>query len=95
MMSVSITEDIKSVSDLKKKTNEIFRQMHRTGRPIIVTVNGKPDAVLLDVEVFEKKLKALNLGILLAEAETEIKKGRIRPARNFLRELKHSAKVPR
>lgn len=95
MMSISITEDIKSVSDLKKKTNEIFRQMHRTGRPIIVTVNGKPDAVLLDVEVFEKKLKTLNLSILLAEAETEIKKGRIRPARNFLRELKHSAKVPR
>lgn len=95
MMSISITEDIKSVSELKKKTNEIFRQMHRTGRPIIVTVNGKPDAVLLDVEVFEKKLKTLNLGILLAEAETEIKKGRIRPARNFLRELKHSAKVPR
>lgn len=94
-MSISITEDIKSVSELKKKTNEIFRQMHRTGRPIIVTVNGKPDAVLLDVEVFEKKLKTLNLGILLAEAETEIKKGRIRPARNFLRELKHSAKVPR
>ena len=48
-------EDIKSVSDLKKKTNEIFKQMHRTGRPIIVTVNGKPDAVLLDVEIFERK----------------------------------------
>ena len=53
-MSFSITEDIKTVSDLKKKTSEIFKQMHQTGRPIIVTVNGKPDAVLLDVEVFEK-----------------------------------------
>ncbi|GAH71931.1 unnamed protein product, partial [marine sediment metagenome] len=41
-MSVSITEDIKSVSDLKKNTHEIFEQMHCTGRPIIVTVNGKP-----------------------------------------------------
>ena len=50
-MSINISEDIKSVSDLKKKTNAIFKQMHNTGRPIIVTVNGKPDAVLLDVEV--------------------------------------------
>ena len=41
-MSIHITEDIKSVSDLKKKTREIFKQIHRTGRPIIVTVNGKP-----------------------------------------------------
>lgn len=94
-MSVSITEDIKTVSDLKKKTNAIFKQIHRTGRPVIVTVNGKPDAVLLDVEVFEKKLKAFNLGILLSEAEAEVKEGRIRPARDFLRELKQSAKIPR
>ena len=56
-MSISIKEDITSVSDLKKRTNEILKQMHRTGRPIIVTVNGKPEAVLLDVEVFERKLK--------------------------------------
>ena len=34
-------EDIKTVSELKKKTNEIFSQMHKTGRPIVVTVNGK------------------------------------------------------
>jgi prevent-host-death family protein len=93
-MSLSISEDIKSVSDLKKKTREIFRQIHHTGRPIIVTVNGKPDAVLLDVEVFEKKLKSLNLGILLAEAETDVKKGRIRKARDFLKEFKESAKIP-
>ena len=88
-MSISITEDIKSVSDLKKKTNEIFKQIHRTGRPIVITVNGKPDAVLLDIEVFESKLNALNLGVLLVEAETEVKEGRIRPARDFLRNLKH------
>ncbi len=93
-MSFSISEDIKSVSDLKKKTNEIFRQLHETGRPIIVTVNGKPDAVLLDVEVFEKKLKSLNLGILLAEAEADVKQGDIREARAFIKEFKKGAKVP-
>jgi prevent-host-death family protein len=92
-MSLSISEDIKSVSDLKKKTNEIFRQMHNTGRPIIVTVNGKPDAVLLDVDVFEKKLKSLNLGMLLTEAEKDATEGRTRNARDFMKELKKGAKV--
>jgi prevent-host-death family protein len=94
-MSVSLTEDIKSVTDLKKNTNEIFKQLHRTGRPVIVTVNGKPDAVLLDVDVFEKKLKALNIGLLLSEAEDDITKGRTRPAKNFLREFRRSAKISR
>jgi len=92
-MSLSISEDIKSVSDLKKKTNEIFRQMHHTGRPIIVTVNGKPDAVLLDAEVFERKLKSLNIGMQLAEAEKDVAEGRTRAARNFLKEFKKGAKV--
>ena len=92
-MSVSITEDIKTVSDLKTKTGDVFRQLHRTGRPIIVTVNGKPDAVLINVEVFEKKLKALNLGALIAEAETDVKERRTRPAREFLREIKRSTKA--
>jgi prevent-host-death family protein len=90
---LSISKDIKSVSDLKKKTNEIFRQLHHTGRPIIVTVNGRPDAVLLDVEVFEKKLNSLNLGLLLTEAESDLREHRTRDARTFLKELKGSAKV--
>ena len=92
-MPLSITEDIKTVSYLKTKTGDVFRQLHRTGRPIIVTVNGKPDAVLINVEVFEKKLKALNLGALIAEAETDVKERRTRPAREFLREIKRSTKA--
>jgi prevent-host-death family protein len=92
-MPLSITEDIKTVSDLKKKTGDVFKQLHRTGRPIIVTVNGKPDAVLINVEVFEKKLKALNLSALIAEAETDVKERRTRPVREFLKELKRSAKA--
>ncbi|MBI4619209.1 MAG: type II toxin-antitoxin system Phd/YefM family antitoxin [Desulfobacterales bacterium] len=92
-MSLIISEDIKSVSELKKKTNEIFRQMHHTGRPIIVTVNGKPDAVLLDVEVFEKKLRSLNLGVLLAEAENDVREDRTRDARDFMKEFQEGAKV--
>ena len=92
-MVVSLTEDIKSVSELKKNTNDIFEQMHRTGRPIVITVNGKPDVVLMDVEVFEKKLRALNLSVLLAEAEIDVREGRTRPARDFLAELKREQKA--
>ena len=85
--------NIRTVSDLKKKTSEILRQMHHTESPIIITVNGKADAVLLGVDVFERKLKALDIGVLLADAETDVKEGRIRPVRDFLKELKNGAKV--
>jgi len=58
-MALSLIDDIKSLSEFKKKTREVFDQLHRTGRPVIVTVNGRPDVVLLDAVVFERKLKAL------------------------------------
>ena len=92
-MSFSITEDFKTISDLKKKTNEIFKQIHQTGRPVIITVNGKPNAVLLDVGTFERKIQALNLGALLLEAENDMKKGLVRPARDFLEEIKNSVEI--
>lgn len=92
-MPLSISEDIKTVSDLKKNTNEIFKHIHDSGRPVIITVNGKPDAILLDVDVFEKKLKALNLGLLLAPAEQDVKEGRTKDAQSFLKEFKKIAKI--
>lgn len=94
-MTVSPTEDIKSVSDLKKHMRAIFDHLHQSGRPVVVTVNGRADVVLLDAAVFEQKLKALNLGHLLAAAETDVRAGRTRPARAFVKSLKRARKLPR
>ena len=47
-MAIRPTDDIRSVTDLKRKTREILDQIHKTGRPVILTVNGKADAVLMD-----------------------------------------------
>lgn len=79
-MTFDITEDIRPVSELKRKTKEILAQVHRTGRPLVITVNGRPDVVLIDAEVFQAKLKAFNLQRLLAEAEEDVKAGRLQEA---------------
>ncbi len=45
---LSITEDILSITELKRNTNSILKQLHNTGRPVILTVNGKAEAVFID-----------------------------------------------
>ena len=45
-MPLSLTEDIRSITDLKRHTREIIDQIHQTGRPVILTVNGRADAVI-------------------------------------------------
>ena len=92
MSQMSPSEDIRSVTDLKRNTRDILDHLHATGRPVILTVNGKADSVLLDVRVYEKHLQAGNLAKLLAPAERDVESGRTRPARTFLKEFKRAKK---
>ncbi len=94
-MVMKLIDDIRSVTELKRKTREILDQVRRTGRPVILTVNGKADAVLIDAKTFERHLSASNMVKLLAPAEEDVRAGHTRPVRSFLRELKSARKVSR
>jgi prevent-host-death family protein len=94
-MSLSPSEDIRSVTELKRKTKEILSQVHRTKRPVVLTVNGKADAVLMDTKTYERHLKAGNMARLLARAEEDITAGRTRPIRSFIKEFNRARKVSR
>lgn len=93
-MSLNFSEDTKTVSDLRRHTQEILEQVRRTRRPILLTVNGKADAVLIDAKTYQKQLKAMNLARLLSEGEEDIAAGHVRPARSFLREFRDAQKIP-
>ena len=94
MSQMSPSEDIRSVTDLKRHTREILDHLHASGRPVILTVNGRADSVLLDVRVYEKYLQAANLAKLIAPAEQDVESGRTRPAGDFVKELKRAQKIP-
>jgi len=89
------SEDIRSVTDLKRKTKEILNQVHRTHRPVVLTVNGKADAVLMDTKTYEKHLRASNMMRLLIQAEEDVAAGRTRSMRSFLKEFKYARKISR
>jgi prevent-host-death family protein len=92
-MSFNLSEDIRSVTDLKRHTREILQQVHKTGRPVVLTVNGRADAVLLDARTYEKHLSAFNLARLLAAGEEDVSAGRVRSARSVLRKFKNAHKI--
>lgn len=92
-MSINFSEDIRSVTDLKRHTRDILTQVHQTGRPVVLTVNGKADAVLIDAKIYEKHLKASNLSRLLIPAEREVLLKQTRLARSFLKDFKNARKI--
>ena len=92
-MNISYKEDILPVSELKKNTRRILEQVRRNQRPVILTVNGKASSVLIDVDSYEKQMKALNLSSLLLQAEKDIKDSKIRPVDSFLEEFKREQNI--
>jgi len=83
-MSISLTEDFRTVDELAGQAQEILEQIRQTGRPIAITVDGKPAAVLLGAAQYEWLLHLLNLSRSLHEAEADIQAGRVRPIEEFL-----------
>ena len=71
-MTINFKEDILPVSELKKNTRRVLEQVNKTQRPVILTVNGKANSVLIDVESYDKQRRAADLAHLLLEAEKNI-----------------------
>jgi prevent-host-death family protein len=67
---------IEPVTVLKTRSAELIRQARETGQPIIITQNGKPTAVLQDVESFQSQRAALTLLKIMAKGDQELNAGK-------------------
>ncbi len=73
---MDISSDIKPVSFLKSHAADILKQINETHRPIVITQNGEPRAVLQDPESYDNMRKAIGLLKLISQGEEDIKKGK-------------------
>jgi prevent-host-death family protein len=92
-MGISLTRDIRSITDLKRNTNSLLEQVRKTNRPLVLTVNGKAEAVLLGADEFERISNAFTLLKSLVPAEEDVREGRYKEARAFFKEFRHAKKI--
>jgi len=81
-----MNQDTHSLSDFKRHTSEFMEQLEETGRPVVLTVNGKAKLVVQDAESYQKMIEALEEAKTL-QAIAEMKAGKGRPAKEFFEEL--------
>lgn len=72
-----ITNDIRPVTYLKSKAADLLKQINDTHRPVIITQNGEPRAVLQDPKSFEDMRNAIGILKLLSQGEEDIKNGNV------------------
>ena len=79
MTQLTISQDIRPISDLKAKGSEIVTQTATTGRPVVLTRHGRSVAVVLAVDEYERLQQAAERGALveaLREGERDVEAGR-------------------
>ena len=84
---MKISSDIKSVTHLKSRAADMLKQVNETHRPIVITQNGEPRAVLQDPESYENMRNTIGLLKLIAQGEDDIHKGKVRKQDDVFSEL--------
>ena len=67
---------IEPVTALKARSSALIRRARESGRPIVITQNGKAAAVLEGIEAYERNRRALFLLKLLAVGDEELRRGK-------------------
>jgi prevent-host-death family protein len=95
---LDITTDIQSLTTFRRSSGDFMKQLRKSKRPMVLTVNGKAAAVVQDAEAYQRLLDIA----ARADAEEGIRqgledarKGKVRPAREFFAEFEATHGISR
>ncbi len=89
---MNISTDIKPVTYLKAKAADLLKQINETHRPVIITQNGEPRAVLQDPKSYENMRNAIGILKLISQGEGDIKSGRAKSQEDVFKDIEISLK---
>ena len=84
-------EDIRSLTDFQRNTKSHLRRLKNTGRPEVLTVNGKAELIVQSAAAYEETLDAIR-GI--QRGLDAMKAGTGKPLRVALDEIRAKHKIP-
>lgn len=81
-------ESIRPSADLRNHYNEISNLCRETRQPVIITVNGRGDTAVLNLQDYRKMAAELELLRALADAENDVAQGRVAPVEETFESLR-------
>ncbi|MGO9455376.1 MAG: type II toxin-antitoxin system Phd/YefM family antitoxin [Candidatus Binataceae bacterium] len=95
---LDITKDIQSLTTFRRNSGEFIKEMKKSKRPVVLTVNGKAEAVVQDAESYQRLLDTAaraDVYEAIRQGADDIAHGRTRPARKAFSELRRRHGVSR
>ena len=72
---IDVTQDIHSMTAFKRNSTGLMKRMKRTGRPLILTVNGKAEAVVINAAAYQEVAEQLDTMASIRRGLAQAKKG--------------------
>lgn len=94
---MKLSRDIQSLSVFKRDSSKYLKQIKKTGEPLVLTVNGKAAAVVLDPDSYETYLREKDWQdtmTALRQAREDVKAGRVQDAEEFFGEFEERHGIP-
>ena len=79
---------IRPSADIRNHYNEISRQCREERVPVILTVNGRGDTAVLGLQDYYQMKSELELLRTLAEADEDVKTGRVAPIQDTFDDIR-------
>lgn len=95
---IDITKDIQPLTTFRNNSVKMMQRLKKTKRPIIITINGKPEAVLQSAAEYQR---LLDIAAHADEKEAirqsleDMRKGRTRPVNEVFDEMRKKYDIPR
>ena len=94
---IDITSDIQSLTAFRRSSSEFLKQLKKTKRPVVLTVNGKAEAVVQDAAAYQRLLDIaarVNDIEAIRKGLEDVAHGRTRPAHVVFEEIARDYDIP-
>jgi len=95
---LDITKDIQSLTTFRRKSGAFLKHLKQSKRPVILTVNGKAEAIVQDAEAYQRLLDIAaraDVYEAIRQGLDDVAHGRTRPARQVFEEMRRLYGIPR
>lgn len=95
---LDITKDIQSLTTFRRRSGDFMKQIKKSKRPVVLTVNGKAAVVVQDAGAYQRLLDVAARADAkegVRQGMEDTRKGRIRPAGEFFAEFEAERGLPR
>jgi prevent-host-death family protein len=77
MKPVRLSEDVLPIGEFKTQASSVLRKLRQSQRPVVITQNGKPAAVLITPEEFDQMRERDRFVAAVREGLADSKAGRV------------------